>query len=88
MNENEESFISNAYYESDNQFPERSKIDPSSYFIKESNYEISPSIVEEDESTVFEVYPETLEDSEFLRRSYQSLGKNVSSLCFFVFIPI
>ena len=57
------------------QAPQRSRIDPSNYYIQESNYERSPSIIDENESMGYEVYPETLEDSEFAsRRSYQSSG--------------
>ena len=58
----------------DGQLPQRSKTDPRSYSIKESNYERSPSVVEEDELPVYEVYPDTLENSQFSRRSYETTG--------------
>ena len=61
-------------YSDDDQPPQRSKTGPRKYFIKESNYERSPSVVEEDESPVYEVYPDTLENSQFSRRSYETTG--------------
>ena len=70
----EEQSVPERNYVKDNQAPQQSRTDPSSYFIKESNYEISPSIIEEDDSSVYELYPETLEDSEFARRTFQTSG--------------
>ena len=60
-------------------YPQRSRTDPSNYYIHESNYERSPSIVEENESMAYEVYPEISEDSEFAsRRSNQRSGNILS----------
>ena len=74
-NYNGEQLLNIAHESRNRQAPQRSIADPSNYYIEESNYERSPSIVEENESTVYEVYPESLEDSEFAsRRSYQTSG--------------
>ena len=70
----EEQAVPDRNYVKDNQAPQQSRTDPSSYLIKESNYEISPSIIEDDDSSIYEIYPEILEDSEFARRSFQTSG--------------
>ena len=56
----EEQAVPDRNYVKDNQAPQQSRTDPSNYFIKDSNYEISPSIIEEDDTSVYDIYPETL----------------------------